>query len=140
MGGALSNLSWYLHLHIGQLIIYTLIMNVEFLQKYCKSLPAATEDIKWGQDLCFSVGGKMFCVTSFEGPFSASFKVPDNDFEELASQEGFAPAPYMARAKWVLVTDQSRLKKKEWEHFIRQSYDLVKEKLTGKAKKELGLK
>lgn len=80
-------------------------MNIEFLRKFCLSLPAATEDIKWGADLCFSVGGKMFCVTSIDGPLKISFKVPDEDFEELAAQEGFIPAPYMARNKWVLLTD-----------------------------------
>ena len=49
------------------------------------------------------------------------------------------PAPYMARAKWVLVTDPSKLKKKECEQFIRQSYELIKGKLTAKARKELGI-
>jgi predicted DNA-binding protein (MmcQ/YjbR family) len=43
-------------------------MNIEALRKFCLSLPAVTEDVKWGADLCFSVGGKMFCVTSMEGP------------------------------------------------------------------------
>lgn len=114
-------------------------MTVEFLQQFCKSLPAATEDVKWGNDLCFCVGSKMFCVTSLEGPFTASFKVPDEEFETLTSREGFEPAPYMARAKWVLVTRASALKKKEWEHYVRQSYDLIKDKLTLKLRKELGI-
>jgi predicted DNA-binding protein (MmcQ/YjbR family) len=116
-----------------------ILMNVEFLRNFCKKLPAATEDIKWGKDLCFSVGGKMFCVTSLEGPFAASFKVPDEEFETFAGQEGFSPAPYMARAKWVLVTDTARLTKKDWENHVRQSYELIKEKLTRKLKKELNL-
>ena len=48
------------------------------------------------------------------------------------------PAPYMARAKWVLVT-QSKLSKKEYERYIEQSYELVKAKLTRKIRTELGL-
>ena len=114
-------------------------MQIETLQKYCLSLPAVTEDIKWGSDLCFSVGGKMFCVASLEGPFKCAFKVPDEVFDELSNTDGFIPAPYMARAKWVLVTKPAVLNKKEWEKYIKQSYELVKAKLTRKIKKDLGI-
>ena len=82
------------------------------LRKYCLSLPAVTEDVKWDNDLCFSVGGKMFCVTSLDPPFKIAFKVKDEEFDELSNMEGFIPAPYMARAKWVLVTEPERLNKK----------------------------
>jgi predicted DNA-binding protein (MmcQ/YjbR family) len=114
-------------------------MNIETLQTFCMSLPAVTEDIKWGNDLCFSVGGKLFCVAGLETPFKCSFKVKDEEFEELSNQDGFMPAPYMARAKWVLVTDASKLNKKEWEKYIRQSYELKKMKLTKKLRKDLGI-
>jgi predicted DNA-binding protein (MmcQ/YjbR family) len=114
-------------------------MDIESLQKICLSLPAASEDIKWGNDLVFSVGGKMFCVASLEPPFKCSFKVKDEEFEELSTKEGFMPAPYMARAKWVLVTDPSRLNKKEWKAYIEQSYQFVKAKLTKKDRISLGL-
>lgn len=114
-------------------------MNVETLRKICSSLPAVTEDIKWGNDLVFSVGDKMFCVASLEPPFSCSFKVSDDEFDELSNQNGFIPAPYMARAKWVLVTDATRLNKKEWEHYVKQSYELVKSKLTKKLRAKLAI-
>ena len=114
-------------------------MNIEMLRKICSSLPAVTEDVKWGNDLAFSVGDKMFCVASLEPPFSCSFKVPDDEFDELSNQNGFMPAPYMARAKWVLVTDPSNLNKKEWERYIKQSYELVKIKLTKKLREKLGI-
>lgn len=103
------------------------------------TLPAVTEDVKWDNDLVFSVGGKMFCVTSLDLPFKVSFKVPDHDFDEVSARNGFMPAPYLARAKWVLVTDLNTLKPKEWEFFIRQSYELVKLKLTRKSRKDLGI-
>ena len=114
-------------------------MNIEMLREICSSLTAVTEDIKWGNDLAFSVGDKMFCVASLEPPFSCSFKVPDDEFDELSNQNGFMPAPYMARAKWVLVTDPSNLNKKEWERYIKQSYELVKIKLTKKLREKLGI-
>lgn len=114
-------------------------MDIDQLRSFCTQLPAVTEDVKWDNDLVFSVGGKMFCVASLEPPFKCSFKVPDEEFEELSNRAGFQPAPYMARAKWVLVTSPTRLHKKEWEAYIRQSYELVKAKLTKKARTELGI-
>ncbi|MFL5772150.1 MAG: MmcQ/YjbR family DNA-binding protein [Flavisolibacter sp.] len=114
-------------------------MDIDQLRKLCMSFKGVTEDIKWGNDLCFSIGGKMFCVASLNPPFSCSFKVKDDEFEELSITEGFIPAPYMARAKWVKVTQPSKLGKKEWNHYIRQSYELKKNSLTKKVKKELGL-
>ncbi len=114
-------------------------MNVEELEQFCMALPAVTQDVKWDNDLVFSVGGKMFCVASLDPPFKISFKVPDHDFDEVSTRTGFMPAPYLARAKWVLVTSPEKLKKKELEGFVRQSYELIKLKLTGKARKELGL-
>jgi predicted DNA-binding protein (MmcQ/YjbR family) len=113
-------------------------MDIDQLRSYCLSLPAVTEDIKWGNDLVFSVGERMFCIAGLETPLKFSFKVRDEEFEEMSNQEGFVPAPYMARAKWVFVT-QSKLTKKEYEHYIGQSYELVKAKLTKKVRTELGL-
>ena len=112
-------------------------MNIELLRKYCLSLPGVTEDVKWGADLCFCVGEKMFCVTSLEGPFKTSFKVTDEEFEELVSQEGIMPAPYLARAKWVLVSDTAKLSKKDWIDHIKKSYRLIAAKLPKKLRQEL---
>jgi predicted DNA-binding protein (MmcQ/YjbR family) len=114
-------------------------MNVEAIRKICLGFPAVKEDIKWGADLVFSVGEKMFCVTSFEEPFKCSFKVPDDVFDELSNKEGFVPAPYLARAKWVLVSNDARLSKQEWQEFLKQSYDLVVNKLTKKQRSLLDI-
>jgi len=114
-------------------------MNIEELRKICLSHPAVTEDVKWEHDLVFSVGGKMFCVTSMEQPIQFSFKVKDEEFEELSNQPGFIPAPYMARAKWVMVTEPNKLSKKQLESYIANSYEMVKAKLTKKQKIDLGI-
>ena len=115
-------------------------MDIEQLRAICNKLPHVTEDIKWGNDLCFCIGAKMFCVTRLaDQPTSASFKVTDNDFDEIIDREGFAPAPYLARHKWVLADDLNRMTANEWERYIAQSYNLVSSKLPAKIKKELGL-
>src|SRR5687767_16037819 len=115
-------------------------MNIEDIQNLCKALPGVTEDIKWGNDLVFSVGGKMFCVAGLEqSPTTASFKVTDEEFEEMSIRPGFKPAPYVAKYKWVWMDDINKLKKAEWKHYLKQSYELVKEKLPAKLKKQLGI-
>ncbi len=77
-------------------------MNIEYIQAICKKLEAETEDIKWGNDFVFSIGGKMFCVVGMEqSPANASFKVKEDDFEEMCSRDGFKPASYNDRYKWV---------------------------------------
>jgi predicted DNA-binding protein (MmcQ/YjbR family) len=105
-------------------------MTLEELRNICLSLDDVTEDIKWGHDICFSIGGKMFLVTSADNsPISASFKVKDEEFAELIERDGFIPAPYLARHKWVLVNDINKVAKKEWKERITLSYELVKAKL-----------
>lgn len=112
-------------------------MNIEDIRSICLSLPHVTEDVKWGHDLCFSIGAKIFCVTSLDGPLSFSFKAKHEEFEELTSRPGFMPAPYLARYKWVLVNDPSKTNLEEAERFIRNSYRMVKEKLPFKTRKTL---
>ena len=57
--------------------------------------------MKWGQDLCFCVGGKMFAAVNLEPPHQLGFKCTPEDFAELTEREGIIPAPYLARAMWV---------------------------------------
>jgi predicted DNA-binding protein (MmcQ/YjbR family) len=115
-------------------------MNIEDIQTICRQLPGVTEDIKWGHDLVFSIGGKMFCVVGLEeSPTTASFKVPDEEFEEITNWPGFKPAPYVAKYKWVRIEDINKMKKTDWKKYLQQSYDLVKIKLPAKLKKQLGL-
>jgi predicted DNA-binding protein (MmcQ/YjbR family) len=113
-------------------------MNIEQLRKYCLALPGATEDIKWGADLCFCVGGKMFCVTgadSSEG--GISIKCTAEKFEELIEREGIDPAAYVARYKWVHISDLDAVTPAELKELINKSYELVFDKLPPKVKKSI---
>ena len=115
-------------------------MDIEVILKICRELPSVTEGIKWGSDLCFMVGDKMFCVVLLDGPVKVSFKVPDEEFAELSNSVGIIPAPYAARHKWILVEDIKVFSEKKWNHYINQSYNLVKSKLSKKKQAGLGLK
>ena len=108
-------------------------MTLDGLREICLDFEDVTEDIKWGHDICFSIGGKMFLVTAAgENPVGASFKVTGEEFDMLMEREGFTPAPYVARYKWVYVNDINLLNKREWKSFAAQSYELVKAKLPKK--------
>lgn len=114
-------------------------MTIAEIREICLAFPSVTEDIKWGDHLCFNIGGKMFLVTAPDNvPVSASFKTSDEDFEILPNRAGFIPAPYMARNKWIFVDDISRFSKKEWEKYLKLSYELILSKLSLRMQKELG--
>jgi predicted DNA-binding protein (MmcQ/YjbR family) len=101
-------------------------MTLDSLRQICRALPGATEDVKWGQDLCFCVGSKMFAAVNLEPPHQLGFKCTPEMFAELVEREGIIPAPYLARAMWVQESELgSVLERRELEPLIRASYDLV---------------
>lgn len=108
------------------------------LLAFCRALPHATEDVKWGNDLVFSVGAKMFAGFTSDGK-DATFgcKVPEDDFAALTSIDGIEPAPYAARYHWISVDDPKVLPESEAIVLIRGSYELVKAKLSQKLQKQL---
>ncbi|HEU4372675.1 MAG TPA: MmcQ/YjbR family DNA-binding protein [Telluria sp.] len=113
-------------------------MDFQKAKDVCRGFPGATEDIKWGADLVFSVGDKMFMVTGAEAPQGMSFKVEDERFLELTDRRGIIPAPYLARAKWVRVESADALDDREAAELLRRSYELVFARLTKKMQRELG--
>lgn len=114
-------------------------MNIELLRQICLTLPAVTEDVKWESNLCFCIADKIFCIANLEPPHAFSFKVLKEEFDEFIDTDGFQPAPYLAKANWVLVTDSSRLSKTELKNFLQRSHEMIKSKISKKRRLELGL-
>jgi predicted DNA-binding protein (MmcQ/YjbR family) len=115
-------------------------MSFAALKKHAAGLAGTTADIKWQVDWVASVGGRMFFVGGPEPRWSAvSFKVDEHRFLELTGLPGFAPAPYLARAKWVQVSDPKALPAAELKALVTRSHALVAAKLTKKQRVELGL-
>jgi len=112
-------------------------MNFESAIALCRSFASVTEDTKWGNDLVFSVGDKMFAVTNLGEATGISFKVEDERFLELTDRKGIIPAPYLARAKWVYIEDAQALGDDEAAQLLRRSYELVFGKLTKKVQREI---
>lgn len=105
------------------------------------SLAGVTEDVKWGADLVYSVGGRMFCVFLLQDgrACTCSFKVDDERFLELTGVPGVVPAPYLARAMWVQVGREHALAGADLDALVRRSHALVAARLTRKLQRELGL-
>ena len=116
-------------------------MNIEQLRKFCLAFPGVTEDVKWGNDLCFSVGGKMFTVTAVDSSDGGvSLKTTPERFAELTEREGIIPAQYVARYHWITIENPKAVTASELKELIRESYQMVFDKLPAKAKKTIGAK
>jgi predicted DNA-binding protein (MmcQ/YjbR family) len=113
-------------------------MNLSKAKTLCRSFPGATEDIKWGADLVFCVGGKMFAVTgNADDADGISCKVDDDRFLELTDRPGIIPAPYLARAKWVRIDNLKAVNDDEAAALLTRAYQLVFAKLTRKLQREI---
>jgi len=114
-------------------------MTTDSLRRLCHRLPHVTEDVKWGDDLCFLIGGKMFAVACLEPAAGKplSFKCTPEEFALLVERPGIIPAPYMARNHWVSLERFSALRDSEIEQRVRTSYELVKARLPKKVQASL---
>ena len=114
-------------------------MNAEWVRGICGKLPHTTEEVLWGNDLVFKIGGKMYAAAALE-PGSAwlSFKCAPEDFAELTEREGIIPAPYCARYHWIALESEDSLPAGEIKRLLGEAYELVLGKLP--AKKQAALR
>jgi len=110
-------------------------MDPEWLRKLCLSFPGTTEQIQWGYDLLFKVGGKMYAVTPLEpAPVCLSFKASPEKFAELTERQNIIPAPYLARAQWVALQTRDAVGREELARLLRESYEMVLARLPAKVR------
>ncbi|GAC1623234.1 MAG: MmcQ/YjbR family DNA-binding protein [Nevskia sp.] len=116
-------------------------MNEDRLRRLCLAWPGVGADLKWQEDLVFSVAGKMFAALCVRGPQTGKlgFKVPDDHFLALTERPGIVPAPYAARYKWIAIAEPGDFDQAWLERMIRQSFELVAAKLPKKTRREFGL-
>ena len=77
-------------------------MNVDTIREFCLAFPRATENLQWGDDLCFKIGGKIFTTVTLDNP-RMCFKCTAETFADLIEREDIHPAPYVRRYKWVML-------------------------------------
>jgi predicted DNA-binding protein (MmcQ/YjbR family) len=109
-------------------------MDLERVRAICGKLPGTTQDIQWGDDLLFRIGGKIYLTSCLNPalPARLSFKCTPEEFAELTERDGIVPAAYVARYNWVTLERWDALSDQETERFIRNSYQLVRAKLPKK--------
>lgn len=109
-------------------------MDLDRLRAICRRLPGTTQDIQWGNDLLFRIGGKIYASSCLDpaSPARLSFKCAPEEFAELTEKDGIVPAAYVARYHWVTLERWDALSDTEIERFIRNSYELVRAKLPKK--------
>lgn len=113
-------------------------MDIDWVRELCLSLPHVTEKIQWGDNLVFTVAGKIFAVAALEpSEHCLSFKCSDEDFAELTERPGIVPAPYLARAHWVALELEHTLTRPELERLLREAHSLVFRRLPRKLREKL---
>lgn len=104
------------------------------------ALPGAVLDIKWGGDRCYCVGGKIFAFGgSGQDAPRYCLKVSDASFEQLIEEGVAEPAPYLGRAKWVMLKPADVLPDDQLLEYLRRSHAMIAAKLTKKMRADLGI-
>jgi len=116
--------------HLSQQILHSAIkscpMHLDDVRAYCLSFPQATENLQWGDDLCFKVRGKIFVTIALTAvPQKVCFKCTPESFAELTEREDIRPAPYVGRYNWVLLDHLDAVGNDELRDFIRLSYEMA---------------
>ena len=115
-------------------------MTPEVFEARCLGLPAATVTIQWGGTSVFKIGGKIFAMANGLVERRASgymFKTSDMAYELLIEQGLAAPAPYLARAKWVQLAGPNALGDRELAAYLKEAHRIVADKLPAAVKAEL---
>ena len=113
--------------------------NRDALYDFCRQLPGVTEDVKWENDLVFSVGGKMFAAFQLPEGEPIGLKVDAAVFPVMVQQPGISPAPYLAKHSWIKVADREVLPAETLKDLLREAHALVAAKLSKKARASLGI-
>jgi len=116
-------------------------MTYEEFNEFCKSLPATTYVVQWGNSHVWKVGGKVFAIGGWSDDKSSAFtfKASELNYGFLSEGEGYKPAPYFANRgmKWIQKFDNKNIE--DLLYYLKESYRLVSLGLTKKKQKELGL-
>lgn len=110
-------------------------MDIEMFREYCLSLPGTTEEVKWGDNLCFMIEKKIFVISSLDNG-TVALKCNPEEFEELIARDGISQAYHMAKGQWIGLADLDVLPVAEFKMRIAASRKLVWSKLPKKIREK----
>lgn len=118
-------------------------MTYDEFNQFCKSFPATTYVVQWGNSHVWKVGGKVFAIGGWgeDDQPAYIFKTSNRNFDFLSEVDGYKPAPYFANRgmKWIQKFDSSIEKNEELQYYLSESHRIVSLGLTKIKQKELGL-
>ncbi|TDQ06911.1 MmcQ/YjbR family DNA-binding protein [Pedobacter metabolipauper] len=110
-------------------------MDIETFRDFCLSLKGTTEDLKWGDNLCFMVEGKIFVIASLDSGGLALKCDPDH-FDALVSRDGISQGYHLAKRHWISLENLEVTSDNELKKLINTSRALVISKLSKKLQQQ----
>ena len=121
-------------------------MGLERTRAYLLSLPFVEETLQWDVLVYWvldkAVGGKMFAMLppDMNRPHVVGFAVPPERYNDLLEIEGVRPAPYLARAHWIVVERWDVFPERDLHGHLRAAYERVEAKLPPRVQRTLQLR
>lgn len=115
---------------------FQLPLTLSRLSEQLLAWPGTSVSVQWGTDRVFKVAGKMFACTdpTLKG---VSFKADPDALVDWMATPGVRPAPYLARAGWVLLEAPASFERERLQGGLRRSYELVRDSLPRKLRLSL---
>ncbi len=112
-------------------------MNHESVRDHCLALPFVTEVVRWGGNLLFKVGGRMFVILDLDAE-RLSVKCSHDTYADLVEREDIVPASHnMWRHQWVTLESLSALPDRECRAVLTAAYEIVRSGLPRSIRAEL---
>jgi predicted DNA-binding protein (MmcQ/YjbR family) len=111
------------------------------IDRFCRSLRAATRIVQWEDVIVFKVGGRMFAMLPSNGDGRQRelwFKADDAYYDAMKMAPGFRPCPYLARARWVAVAEPGRLPADQLKAYVRRAHAVISARLPRRTQIALG--
>lgn len=118
-------------------------MNIEELRDFCMTMEGVEEKTPFGKFagrydsiLVFYILNHMFCLTDMDDFTSITVRSTPEELIELKMNHASASNPVNLSPKyWMQLNFNGDIKDMEIYNLIKRSYELVKEKYTGRPKK-----
>ena len=115
-------------------------MTYDAFNEFCRTLPATSYIIHWGDSHVWKVGAKVFAIGGWENSDKPAFtfKTTESDFLFLSYEPGYRPAPYFASRGmiWIQQFDAPVTEDNELRYYLKESHRIVSLRLTKKKQKE----
>jgi predicted DNA-binding protein (MmcQ/YjbR family) len=99
---------------------------LERLRGHCLGLEGTEEVVKWGNDVVFQVGGKMYAVLGeWRGDLCLTVKVGKEAMGVFLEDARYVEAPYVGKHGWVSLRLGAEMEEEEVAELVRGSYELV---------------